>query len=395
VHPTIIIPCFTREKSLKRLLNSLQRAVFPGRVNIVLSLDGGYSPQVLRVAKDFKETCVFANVEIIVRETNIGLRNHILWCGDQVSRTGSVIILEDDLVVDPQFYEYARSAAEFYDRDNSIAGISLYAQEYNEYAGLPFKPLRNGKSCYFMKVACSWGQLWTERQWSQFRSWYSSKENNDVQQVASLPDSVKRWPESSWKKYYSAYLVLNEKYFVYPYDTYTTNMSDAGGAHIISASPYFQTSLLHPAREIDVFSFIELTHNTSVLYDSFMEPESSILYSVLGYTKDSLVFDCYGIKPLSLLRQYDFAITSKNASNYLRNFPLSFRPLENCIIQSGEEASALDNLYLVDTQFFSKKDTMDKFSLIEYLTGIPIVTKTNLAPFLMRFFRKVIQRILK
>ena len=102
----------------------------------------------------------FGTCEVITREKNLGIREHLLWCGDQTEKYGSVILLEDDLIVDPQFYFYALAAMEMYGQSSKIAGIALYAPAFNEYARLPFMPMLSGYSCYFMKVVCSWGQLW-------------------------------------------------------------------------------------------------------------------------------------------------------------------------------------------------------------------------------------------
>jgi hypothetical protein len=76
-----------------------------------------------------------------------------------------VVVLEDDLVVDRYYYLYASCALQHYRCDDRVAGIALYAPEYNEYASLPFAPMANGYSTYPMQMPCSWGQCWTREQW--------------------------------------------------------------------------------------------------------------------------------------------------------------------------------------------------------------------------------------
>lgn len=394
LRPLIVIPCFKRHQSLRRLLRSIEQSILPDHVEIILSLDGGYSTDVLNVAKDFQKGSNLASVNIVTRDTNIGLREHILWCGDQVEMSEAVIVLEDDLVVDPQFYEYARSAAEFYEKEETIAGIALYSQEYNEYAELPFNPLVGGHSCYFMKVACSWGQLWTKNQWKLFRLWYSSVSKLDIDKTPCLPQTVKNWPESSWKKYFSAYLVQTNKYFVYPYHTYSTNVSDEGGTHIQNGSNLLQSSLRHPLRRIDEFQFGKLADIDSVRYDSFMEPDSQIIFDHLGFSRDSLGIDCYGIKPIEILKKYSLVLTSRWTKQYTDSFPINFRPFEQCLLQKSPANSSLGYLYLVSSQSLTQCEKTNKFDLLEYLSGVTIASLDNLFPFVRKFLSLGLRRII-
>ena len=62
----------------------------------------------------------------------------------------------------------------------------------------PFLGVIDGKEVYFMQHPCSWGQAWTAKQWLSFMTFY----NTDPQITSddNMPESVKIWPESSWKK---------------------------------------------------------------------------------------------------------------------------------------------------------------------------------------------------
>jgi hypothetical protein len=211
--PTIIVPAYSRADSLNRLLNSINDAIYPSNdIELIISLDGGYSKKVSNVAINFK--FLHGNKQVIKRENNLGLREHILWCGEQTKKYESVIILEDDLFVDTYFYNYTVEALKYYQNEKQIAGISLYGHKYNEYADLPFEPIDNGCSAYFMQIASSWGQAWTKQHWEDFLIWYKNNYDNSLNGNIGLPGAVRNWPNSSWKKYYSAYLAIKNKYFL-------------------------------------------------------------------------------------------------------------------------------------------------------------------------------------
>jgi len=160
VTPAIFIPAFSRPHALDRLLQSLETAKYPDeQVELVISLDGQFHPDVEVVAERFKLVFSHGNVTIIKRTDNIGLRNHILWCGDQTEKYGAIIVLEDDLIVSKLFYMYATAAVRYFCDDERIAGISLYSQRFNENANLPFEPLNVMRENYFMQIASSSGQL--------------------------------------------------------------------------------------------------------------------------------------------------------------------------------------------------------------------------------------------
>jgi hypothetical protein len=332
--PAVIVPAYSRPSALRRLLASLNRAHYPDRgVHLIISLDGGADAKVVDCARAFE----FAGgtVEVIERAKRLGLREHILWCGDQVEKYGSVIVLEDDLMVDPWFYQYASHALAAHEDEHTIAGVALYAPRYNDYAHLPFEPLQNGRSAYLMQVPCSWGQAWTPIQWRTFRAWYEESEDDVVDRDRTLPDEVSGWPASSWKKYFASYLSATGRYFVYPYRSYTTNCSDPGGTHTPHGSDQHQVRLGNPWREFKMPDFPTLAEHR-VVYDVFMEPRVQIDFTALSIPSGSVAVDFYAIKPVSLLRESDYCLTTRIVKTALATFPLSYRPLEmNVYAQAG------------------------------------------------------------
>ena len=324
--PAIVVPAFSRPLALQRLLRSLNRANYPVEgVRLVISVDGGAAEEVTRIAREFQ----FASgpKEVIVRERNMGLRDHLLWCGDQTARYGSVIVLEDDLFVDPHFYWFACGGLDAYGGDERIAGVALYAPRYNEFARLPFEPCFDGTSAYFACTPCSSGQAWTESQWVGFRRWLLETGFAEGQDDSCLPAEVRAWPKSSWKKLFATYLAQEHRYFVYPYQSYTTNFSDAGGTHIPCGTNLHQVPMALPGRPPQQLQFRPLA-DAVVRYDAFMEPQSDWMEQWLGLEEGSLCVDLYAQRDVCRLQSRPLSLTSRPTRRAIRRFGLSLRPIE-------------------------------------------------------------------
>jgi GT2 family glycosyltransferase len=132
----LIVVTYNRPNSLNRLLNSLSKANYAQKVDIIISIDGKGDKEISKIANDLKWN--FGNKEIIIHKKNLGLRQHILLCADLSQNYDGIILLEDDLYVSPEFYAYALSAIEYYKNCDMVAGIALYSHAFNETAQFPF-----------------------------------------------------------------------------------------------------------------------------------------------------------------------------------------------------------------------------------------------------------------
>ncbi|HEX8677860.1 MAG TPA: glycosyltransferase, partial [Segetibacter sp.] len=144
--PAIVVVTYNRPASLNRLLTFLSNSVFDSSdINLVISIDYHSSPmhdEVVKIANKFHWKYGFK--KIIEHQNNLGLKTHVLSCGDLSVEYGAVIVLEDDIAVSPYFYNYAVQSLEAYDEDKNIAGISLYAFQWSTVAARPFTPAENG-----------------------------------------------------------------------------------------------------------------------------------------------------------------------------------------------------------------------------------------------------------
>ena len=94
-----------------------------------------------------------------------------------------------------------------------------------------FRPLDEDADVFFLQIPSSWGQGWTKNQWHGFRKWFEQRQNDSISEADKVPPNVVDWPESSWKKYFFAYMIESNKYFVYPRISLSTNFHDPGTHH--------------------------------------------------------------------------------------------------------------------------------------------------------------------
>lgn len=361
----IIIATHSRPKSLERLLISVQKASYPFYVKLIISIDGGYDPEVRKVAEIFRWR--HGEKQIIVHPKNLGLKEHILYCGDMSIQHDGAIILEDDLYVSENFYIYALQAAVKYESEDKIAGISLYSHRYNETAQLPFIPLNDESDVYFLEYASSWGQCWLKNQWLGFRNWYEVNGKEKIKNNSRLPLNISLWPESSWKKYFILYLADTGRFFVFPREGLTTNFCEPG-QHYLKKEYFLQVPL---SRNKQQFIFKDFKDSYAV-YDVFFEilPEK---IKLLCSDIDEYDFetDLYGMKDLDAISK-PYILSVKKCFTAVKTYALELKPMELNIIENipGGEISLAKKDNFSDITFLEKIYKKDKLKDLLYHFGM-------------------------
>jgi len=334
----VIIPCYNRLDTLKALLSSLERAHYCQGVSLVFSIDNSGSDLIVKFAEKYNWR--FGKKTIIHHKEKIGLRKNIISCGDLTKDYDAVIILEDDLLVSPSFFDYASAAYEFYKDNDIIAGISLYSYRMSENLH-EFNPLTYGYDTYFIQWTSSWGQLWTKRQWATFKEWYNKK-GEDITAIP-IPDFVKTWTHS-WKKYNIAYLVDTNRFYVYPIESYTS-VQPTLGTHV--AEVKLNNDNIVPLCFGSKRNLIFQPYNATIVYDCFFEVKS--LNVELDGETVTVDLNIYGNKTKDSITQRYF-VSSKRLSNtkVFRKWGITTIPFETNIINSNEG----DDLFLYDSNNF-------------------------------------------
>ena len=278
----LIVIGYNRLTSLIRLLNSLQQASYPTNdVPLVISIDCSGNEQLYDFVRQFQWK--HGDKYVIIQNIRLGLKEHIFQCAGLSKHFKAIVLLEDDLFVSPFFYNYINLSVDQYGYDDNIAGIALYTNEYNGYVNLPYRILQNGSDVVAMQSTCTWGECFTEKMWNNFRTWLQDWDQ-DFESV-DMPEIIKNW-DRAWSKYYDAYLVLNNKYFIYPHISVATNFGDAGEHSNVSVT-CTQVNLLLGNKKYNFFDFKKL-----VKYDSFTN--NIDIYKWLGLSEEELCLDLWG-----------------------------------------------------------------------------------------------------
>ena len=347
--PAIVIVAYNRQNTLERLFSYINQANYPDEdITLIISID--YCETNWDVVASAEKFQWNHGTKIIKTHTeNMGLKAHILECGDYALEYGAVIVLEDDLVVAPAFYKYIQDAQNFYYDDDNIAGVSSYAYEWNGYAHKKFTPLRKDGGVYFGQFACSLGQSWTDKQWKSFRKWY--KENPELLHDGKMPERIYKWTHS-WSKHYTAYIVETNRYFVIPYEA-TASVFGEVGAHAKERYLEHQVSFYLGNEKFEMIEFKQGVH-----YDVFFENIDLKQMIKQKFDIDDVCIDIYAHRKIENIKSRHLLSTRKLNKKIIASYALDMRPQEMNVIFDvrGHDIFLYDMNVNVKNAFYKKKN---------------------------------------
>lgn len=349
--PAIVAIGYDRPQALQRLLSSIESAIYAEDIHpvLVISIDNSGRDDVIEVARRFEYT--HGEKVIMARPERMGLRAHVLSCGDLTQQYGSIIVLEDDIFVSPQFYSYACAALDHAQKDDRIGAVSLYDHKFNVHRRESFCAIDDGYDNYYLQLASSWGQAYTKKQWDDFKAWYEKNKDRDLA-GPFVPANVSGWSERSWLKYYIVYMIEMGKFAIYPRISLTTNFGDVG-THTKRSDTDLQVPVAGKGR--NSFKFSSLDDSRSV-YDSFFEPlgimdgEKIRLGAYINDAdrKKAITVDLYGVKPVEeIIRKTGnrYALSSSALPfKAVKSFGRQMRPVDANIVFdiSGDDIRLYD-----------------------------------------------------
>lgn len=324
---------YNRLKSQSRMLESVKRADFTSYSNVplVISIDCSGDEELYAYAREFEWP--YGDKYVIIREKRMGLKEHILACGDLTQFFKGIILLEDDLYVAKDFYNYTVQMDNTYGDCEKVASIALYSNEMNGFCWLPLARLRNEADVFADQSICSWGEFWNTRMWSEFREWLGK--NVILWKELDMPHQIKEWTKA-WSKFYYAYMIKNDKYSIYPYTALSTNFSDAG-EHGGANNTIVQVSLQQGIKQYATLPFDKL-----VKYDVYSNNIG--LAEALGYNLDEICLDLYGIRPNEFNKRY-YLTVRRLPYKVVKSFGLYMRPQELNVFENIPG----DGIFLYDT----------------------------------------------
>ena len=347
----IVTVAYNRVDSLSRLLCSLERAYYNEKATLIISVDKSKTDVVERFADEYH----WPHGDKIVdkHEKNLGLRPHMMSLGKWFDQFDAIAVLEDDIVVSPNFYIYTQQTVEKYHACEGIAGISLYDFYINYQTGCPFTPVKDEHDVYFMKGAVSWGEIWMKKQWLAFYDWYQNNLNFAPSNM--IPERLFEWGEKSWLKYHTRYCIETNKYFVYPYVSLTTNFCDAGTNSKKPSSDY-QVSMQRGKKR--VYSLPKLDE-AAIFYDGFFENES--LYESLNLKEEECCLDINGTNKNRIGKKY-WLTTNIVDYRIVKSFGLQLRPIELNVLERVEG----DTIFLYEATIVEKNPNKSKGEVLRY-----------------------------
>ena len=346
---------YNRLSSQKRLLESLRRADYShfDNVPLVISIDCSGDESLYDYVREYEWP--FGDKYVLIHEKRKGLKEHILFCGDLTHYFKGIILLEDDIYVAKDFYNYTVQMDAAYGTCEKVASFALYSNEVNGYCWLPLVRLKNGSDVFADQSVSTWGEAWNTRMWSRFRTWL---EVTDIPWAAiDMPHQIKEWTKA-WSKYFDAYMVMEDMYSIYPYTSLTTNFSDAG-EHGSANNTIVQVSLQQGIKQYNLPPFEQL-----VKYDVYSNNLS--LADAIGIRREDVCLDLYGVRPND--KNCRFYLTVKRLPyKCVKSYGLFMRPQELNVIEDIPG----NDIFLYDTTEVGCKPKGGSRSgrLIYYLHG--------------------------
>lgn len=222
----VVVFTYNRLDTVVSLINSLKQNLLSKDTEIIIFSDypknENIFPDVIQVRKFLKTIDGFKSVKIVERNQNYGLAKNIIeGVTEIINKHGSIIVLEDDLVVSKNFLSFMNQALEFYKDDDNIFSISGFTwnlktiQNLDDDVYLSYRPSSWGWG--------TWKNQWKNIDWnvSDFNDFMQNKgekqkfNRGGADMTRMLNDYVKG-KNNSWAIRWAYAMYKQNKYCIYP-----------------------------------------------------------------------------------------------------------------------------------------------------------------------------------
>ena len=240
----VVLFAFNRPKQLKQTLDCLRN----NNIDLLyIFIDGPRGDpdkrgigEVGAIVKEIKWT----KVVIKKRKINLGLSRSIQEGIDEVfKRHTSAIIVEDDVCVSPDFYNYMKTCLNTYKNNKNVAGVTGLRYPFDR------KYLDNTSSDVFLAPRfSSWGWATWKDRWDKIvfnpKKLLLDLETKGVSFIKGGEDlepsywAIKQGTLTGcWDIYFYINMILNDQYFVWPKYNMVENIDIGGGSHFSNEKP--------------------------------------------------------------------------------------------------------------------------------------------------------------
>lgn len=244
-HPPIVLFGYARPEHTRRTLQSLQNNDGASRHELIVYIDGPKSSvdassvaEVADVVAQARSAGKFSRVTVHQALRNRGLAASVIAGVSQVlSEHESVIVLEDDLLLAPDFLEFMTAALCHYAGDERMWSVSGYSPPLPRFED-------SGHDLYLSLRASSWGWGTWRRSWKQvdwdvedyptFEYNFAARRrfNRGGRDMAAMLDAQMDGRVDSWAIRWCYSQFKNSMYSVVPAVTKVHNIGlDGSGTH--------------------------------------------------------------------------------------------------------------------------------------------------------------------
>ena len=225
---------------------------------------------------EFQKQNSFGSVVLHIKEKNCGLANSVIaGVSALIEEHGTVIVVEDDLIVAKDFLRYMQGALDFYQSDSriwSIAGFTPYLESVNNYP----------HDVYLCERAGSWGwgtwkDRWNKVDWNV--SSYPSFQKSILKRLqferrgpgmTKMLDMQMRGELDSWAIRFCYQQYLDKSYSINPSQSRVNNIGhDGSGTHCGKNNNSKWYSKLDNDRKYTRFEHVSFNREIKKEYDSY------------------------------------------------------------------------------------------------------------------------------
>lgn len=222
----------------------------------------------------------FASVTRIYRDRNIGLAGSIIAGVSQVlAQHGTIIVMEDDLVVSPHFLAYMNDSLRLYRDEARVASIHGYV----------FPVGKEMPETFFLRGADCWGWATWDRAWAHFQpdgekllqELTRKRLTRSFDLDASYPYTKMlrnqiAGKNNSWAIRWRASCYLRDMLTLYPGRSLVNNIGmDNSGEHCSTTDAFLQATATHPV--VITRQPLEEDADARRAFAEFLKKQSSLL----------------------------------------------------------------------------------------------------------------------
>ncbi|MBF7072232.1 hypothetical protein ISG33_02300 [Glaciecola sp. MH2013] len=260
----VVFFAFNRPDKLKNTIKSYLSCFNAQTDDIFVYIDGprNLKERVLTNECFQVSSELISQATIISREDNLGLKHSIHGgISDVLKQYEAVIVIEDDLKLEPEFYNYMRTGLIKYDGNEKVYQISGY--NYNP---------EEGTDAFFLPIITSWGWATWRSRWKGFdlttnyqsllmtksdKKRYNFGGSFNFSRMISLEYSGKI---SSWAIRWYSYVYSYNGLTLYPPQSLVVNdgFNDGGTHSSYTSSELFSSANSYATSNIDYPDVVQL-----------------------------------------------------------------------------------------------------------------------------------------